>query len=95
MNKLITVVLSCLLLSSACACSKQPPLEVASESPSDHASGTEACAESAAGTPAHCECIGGYVKGDIGDGKVACAEGEQELERVQQGIEGAVCCKGQ
>src|SRR5687767_15407436 len=51
------------------------------------------CSEGAPATPAHCECLGGYVKGDIGDGQVACPQGETELERVQQGIEGAVCCK--
>jgi hypothetical protein len=52
-----------------------------------------ACGEGAANTPAHCECLGGYVRGDIGDGQVACPQGETELERVKQGIEGAVCCK--
>jgi hypothetical protein len=54
---------------------------------------TASCGEDAPNTPAHCECLGGYVKGDIGDGQVACPQGETELERVQQGIEGAVCCK--
>jgi len=56
-------------------------------------SSSASCGEDAANTPAHCECLGGYVKGDIGDGQVACPQGETELERVQQGIEGAVCCK--
>ena len=42
--------------------------------------------------PEDCIAKGGQVKGDIGDGKVACAEGEQDLGRVNQGIEGAVCC---
>lgn len=51
------------------------------------------CREGAPATPAHCECLGGYVRGDIGDGQVACPQGETELERVNQGIEGAVCCK--
>jgi hypothetical protein len=46
----------------------------------------------AAMTPEECTGKGGQVKGDIGDGKVACAEGEQDLGRVSQGIEGAVCC---
>ncbi len=85
-----TRALAFVLLFSAC---KQAPLSVETASGGDHASGSTACEESTAGTPAHCECIGGYVKGDIGDGKVACAEGERELERVQQGIEGAVCCQ--
>ena len=43
-------------------------------------------------TPEECVAKGGEVRGDIGDGKVACAEGEQDLGRVRQGIEGAVCC---
>ena len=51
------------------------------------------CSEHAKASPAHCECLGGYVKGDIGDGKVACGPGEVELERTNQGIEGAVCCQ--
>jgi hypothetical protein len=82
-------ILSIALL--ACAC-KKPPLAVQTESTAGHASGSAACEESPPNTPAHCECLGGYVKGDIGDGKVACEAGEKELERVQQGIEGAVCC---
>jgi hypothetical protein len=64
------------------------PSAPAVAAPSDHA-----CSEGAPATPEHCECLGGYVKGDIGDGQVACPQGETELERVQQGIEGAVCCK--
>jgi hypothetical protein len=40
-----------------------------------------------------CECAGGTVRGDIGDGKVACEEGETELARIQSGVEGGVCCK--
>ena len=43
-------------------------------------------------SPDECTGKGGEVRGDIGDGKVACAEGEQDLGRVNQGIEGAVCC---
>ncbi len=39
-----------------------------------------------------CAAQGGQVKGDIGDGKVACDEGQRDLGRVNQGIEGAVCC---
>jgi hypothetical protein len=89
MTKQSTLLVLFLLL-GAC---KKAPLAVASESNAGHASGSAACDESTPGTPAHCECLGGYVKGDIGDGKVACTEGEQELERVQQGIEGAVCCR--
>ena len=54
----------------------------------------QACGEDAAKTASHCECLGGYVRGGIGDGKIACPQGETELERLQQGSEGAVCCKG-
>lgn len=43
-------------------------------------------------SPDECTAKGGYVKGDIGDGKVACTDGETDLGRVNQGIEGAVCC---
>lgn len=42
--------------------------------------------------PDECTAKGGEVRGDIGDGKVACAAGETDLGRVNQGIEGAVCC---
>jgi hypothetical protein len=61
--------------------------------PSSGGDASEACGQGAPSTPAHCECLGGYVRGDIGDGQVACPQGETELERVNQGIEGAVCCK--
>lgn len=89
-------ILVCTLLAlSLFGCSKPAPRDA----PTSPSAGAEtppdahACSEGAASTPAHCECLGGYVKGDIGDGQVACPQGETELERVQQGIEGAVCCK--
>jgi hypothetical protein len=40
-----------------------------------------------------CELAGGFVRGDIGDGNVACASGENEIGRVRTGIEGGVCCE--
>lgn len=43
-------------------------------------------------SPDDCTAKGGRVKGDIGDGKVRCDEGERELGRVNTGIEGGVCC---
>ena len=43
-------------------------------------------------TPEQCTAQGGAVKGDIGDGKIACAEGEKELGKVKTGVEGGVCC---
>ena len=93
---------------AACACTRtteqppaaQPTVEEATSQPAPQRAvqpatqaSSHACGEAAANTPAHCECLGGYVRGDIGDGKVACPQGETELERVQQGIEGAVCCQ--
>ncbi len=43
--------------------------------------------------PETCTQQGGEVRGDIGDGQIACAEGETELGKVTTGIEGGVCCK--
>ena len=43
-------------------------------------------------TPEQCTCLGGEVKGDIGDGQVRCDDGQRELARVATGIEGGVCC---
>lgn len=43
-------------------------------------------------TPEECSAQGGQVRGDIGDGKIACAPGERDLGRVKTGIEGGVCC---
>lgn len=43
-------------------------------------------------TPEECSAQGGQVRGDIGDGKIACAAGERDLGRVKTGIEGGVCC---
>lgn len=43
-------------------------------------------------TPEQCTQQGGEIRGDIGDGKIACAQGERELGRVPLGIEGSICC---
>lgn len=43
-------------------------------------------------SPEQCTQQGGEVRGDIGDGRIACAEGERELGRVPLGIEGSICC---
>ena len=67
---------------AACGGKKQPP---ASEAPPATPSATPM-------TPEECTAKGGQVKGDIGDGKVKCADNERDLGRVNQGIEGAVCC---
>lgn len=41
------------------------------------------------------ECIaaGGQARWDIGDGQVACDEGEEEIARIPVGIEGGICCR--
>ena len=43
-------------------------------------------------TAEQCTAKGGEVRGDIGDGKIACAEGEKELGKVATGVEGGICC---
>lgn len=43
-------------------------------------------------TPEQCIKLGGEIRGDIGDGQIACAKGERELGRVPLGIEGSICC---
>ena len=71
-----------LVFAVACGGKKQPaPAEPAPQP-----------TESTPMAPEQCTAQGGQVRGDIGDGKVACAEGERDLGRVNQGIEGAVCC---
>jgi hypothetical protein len=62
------------------------------QSPSEPAPQPSTPTETAAMSPDECTAKGGAVKGDIGDGKVACDPGQQDLGRVNQGIEGAVCC---
>ena len=54
--------------------------------------GPDAAVASEAMAPEACTAQGGQVRGDIGDGKIACSAGETELGRVKQGIEGAICC---
>ncbi len=49
-------------------------------------------AQTATLTPEQCTQQGGEVRGDIGDGRIACAQGERELGRVPVGIEGSICC---
>lgn len=73
-----------LVFVAACGGSKQP-------APTGPSPSTEAPAPTAM-SPEECTAQGGQVKGDIGDGKVACNEGDRDLGRVNQGIEGAVCC---
>src|SRR5262245_7106365 len=43
-------------------------------------------------TAEQCTQQGGEVRGDIGDGKIACGAGERELGKVPVGTEGSICC---
>ncbi|HVK84646.1 MAG TPA: hypothetical protein VM513_11095 [Kofleriaceae bacterium] len=81
----MTKLLIAVVFTIAACGGKQPATKPADQPPTT----TEPAAAMA---PEDCIAKGGQVKGDIGDGKVACAEGEQDLGRVNQGIEGAVCC---
>ena len=70
----------------ACGGNKQPP-------PSEPVPQEPAPAEpSAPMSPDECTAKGGEVRGDIGDGQIQCAEGEENLGRVELGIEGSICC---
>ena len=73
------------LAAGACGSKKQQP---SSESTTPAPTPTEV----APMKPEECTAQGGQVKGDIGDGNVKCGDGERDLGRVAQGIEGAVCC---
>ncbi len=95
---------ACPLL-AALACGASKPAEPAPNTVTNGTSGTsgtetpapssEGCEprEAAPTTAEECTCAGGVVHGDIGDGKIACSPDEVELGRIQQGIEGAVCCR--
>jgi hypothetical protein len=48
--------------------------------------------DDAPATREQCECIGGNLRLDRGDGAVACAAEEQELSRIDTGLEGGICC---
>lgn len=84
---MLKLTIAVALLAAACGGKKQTPANDPGTTPP-----TEPTQPAAAMTPEDCIAKGGQVKGDIGDGKVACNEGERDLGRVNQGIEGAVCC---
>ncbi len=84
---MLELMIAVALLATACGGTKQPP----ANAPGSTAP-TEPTQPAAAMAPDECVAKGGQVKGDIGDGKVACNEGDRDLGRVNQGIEGAVCC---
>lgn len=87
MQKLLIAITLSLV---ACGNGKQPPASEPQTAPPTPA--PPPTDEPQLMTPDECTAKGGQVRGDIGDGKIACAEGEQNLGRVQQGIEGAICC---
>lgn len=79
----------------AAACGSKKPAETTTTAPDTGSAAVDPATPSVAPmTPDECTAKGGYVKGDIGDGQVACPAGEADLGRVNQGIEGAVCCQG-
>jgi hypothetical protein len=84
MTKLMIAFALALAL-AACGGKKQPEPAEPLPAPAEPTPG-------AAMTPDECNARGGIVKGDIGDGQVRCDDGQEELGRVDQGIEGAVCC---
>jgi hypothetical protein len=79
------------VLLAACGGKSKPAEPANSEPPAttDTAGSAATPMESAA-----CTEQGGQVRGDIGDGQIKCAEDEETLGRVNQGIEGAICCRG-
>jgi hypothetical protein len=73
--------------------SEDPPPPVEDPTAPDQATNCGVSAEpDVALSPEQCTCLGGEVRGDIGDGQIKCNEGERELGRVATGIEGGVCC---
>ncbi len=90
-------VLVCVLFAALAACSAQPAPSTRPTSESMPTTPPPKPDEVTPPSPAlmspeECTSQGGKVKGDIGDGKVACSEGERELGKVKTGIEGGVCC---
>lgn len=83
-----------LVVAAACGGKKSAPATSNTAPDTGSAAVDPATPSVAPMTPDECTAKGGYVKGDIGDGQVACPAGEADLGRVNQGIEGAVCCQG-
>lgn len=73
------------------ACGGKAPPPTSTTAPGDvPAQGPDA--PGAVMTSDECTAAGGQIKGDIGDGQVACDPGDRQLGRVQLGIEGSICC---
>jgi hypothetical protein len=83
--KTLSTILCSLVFAAACGGKSAPASEAKAEP-------TTAPAAAGTITPEDCTTKGGQVRGDIGDGQVKCGDGERELGRVMQGIEGAICC---
>lgn len=81
------------LVLATAACGSKPAAQTApAPPPTTEAAPSPAPSPTDPLTPEQCAAQGGQVRGDIGDGQVACAPGERELGRVRIGIEGGVCC---
>ncbi len=81
-----TVLSLVFVVVAACGGKSSEPAPIVSPQP------RPAAETSSAISPEQCVAKGGQVRGDIGDGKIACAAGERDLGRVSTGIEGGVCC---
>jgi hypothetical protein len=92
MSKLSISITFALGLALAACGGKKSSSDTTTPSQTTPADGSGAAGSTTPMAAEECVAKGGQVKGDIGDGKVACGEGEQDLGRVNQGIEGAVCC---
>jgi hypothetical protein len=82
--KIFSSIVCSLLFVAACGGKSAPAPEPRTEPTTTAPAGTV--------TPEECTSKGGQVRGDIGDGQIKCGDGERELGRVMQGIEGAICC---
>lgn len=92
-------LLGALLLGGALtACVKPAPtIETGPQLSSDqHKHRDRLCAEGAwePGTPAHCECMNGYVRSSANSEPATCSVGETQLEVMRDGHQG-VCCEAQ
>ena len=91
MDKL-SICIPLVLASALVGCGSKKPSSETMPAQTAPADGTGSATMRGTISAEECAAQGGQVKGDIGDGKVACDEGQRDLGRVNQGIEGAVCC---
>ena len=88
--RIMTIIALSLAL-AACGSKAKPTAE-----PTPVVGGDTCGVDASGGIPAtaeQCECLGLHVVGDIGNGQVACPDGETEIAKISYGIEGGVCCK--